>query len=410
MKKLSVLLTSLLAVFLITNLSSCSNDQIVNIDDEQTTITANSGTRSAGVQFTKKNIEEFNILKARLEAGEDISSELASLCLEKFSKIESQGADIVMNRIMAIINPDDYVCDDETDLTKYIDSTLSDWGLLEILFYIYFGDLPVYQAIYFTDPVAERQVFGLNGEFTNQINRTFKSLQRFWAIDYRNILLVSMNGDVYKDYEKLYTLLDALYLGVDDETVTMIQEIFTSEAFWGGDHPLLTFNAFSLQTNSTFIKNRVVIGDGLLLGYAKIGLDDVAPQAALAHEYAHQVQFSEGYFDMDAPADEAEATRRTELMCDAYTGYFLTHKRGSALNWDRVNQYFDVAYNIGDCGFTSSGHHGTPLQREAAAKWGYILANIAHQQGHILPLDVLYNYFQESLDEIVNCPNCVTNQ
>ncbi len=283
-------------------------------------------------------------------------------------------------------------------------------GIGQILAYYFYGDFPLYQAVYFTDPAKERQVFGLNGEYTNQINRTFKSLQRFWDIDYKNILLVSMNGDVYKDIDKLFTLLDAMYIDADYEDAEIIQSIFTSKSFWGGDHPMLTFNAFSLRTNDEFVKYRTVIGNGILQGYAAIGLDDVAPQAILAHEYAHQVQFSEGYFfNMDVPLDEAEATRRTELMADAYTGYFLTHKRGASLNWKRVSQYFEITYNIGDCGFDSKGHHGTPMQRQAAAKWGYILANKAHKQGHILPLELLYNSFQESLDQMVNCPECVTN-
>ena len=91
-----------------------------------------------------------------------------------------------------------------------------------------------------------------------------------------------------------------------------------------GAHPIFTFNA--LAQSSFFyppvgvLPAKIVIGDGIMEGYTAIGYGDVAPQAILAHEYGHQIQFQWGVFgDESSP----EATRRTELMADAYSAYFF---------------------------------------------------------------------------------------
>ena len=56
----------------------------------------------------------------------------------------------------------------------------------------------------------------------------------------------------------------------------------------------------------------------------------------------------------------AERTRYTELMADAMAGYFLTHKRGAAMNRHRVAQFLAVFFQVGDCAFDFPSHHGTP--------------------------------------------------
>jgi hypothetical protein len=71
-------------------------------------------------------------------------------------------------------------------------------------------------------------------------------------------------------------------------------------------------------------------------------------------------------------------------MADAYSAYFLTHSQGLALNQKRVEQFLQVFFQIGDCGFSSDGHHGTPNQRMAAAQFGFKVAASAQKQGHIL--------------------------
>ena len=72
------------------------------------------------------------------------------------------------------------------------------------------------------------------------------------------------------------------------------------------------------------------MGDGVLERYTVIGFDDVAPQAVYAHEFGHHIQFQRGYFNDPlgtdpATVDQAERTRYTELMADAFSAYYLTH-------------------------------------------------------------------------------------
>jgi len=142
------------------------------------------------------------------------------------------------------------------------------------------------------------------------------------------------------------------------------------------------------------LADKIVMGDGILEAYASIGFGDVAPQAIFAHEFAHQIQFENEYFDDLGKVSSAERTRYTELMADAMAAYYLTHKRGGAMNQKRVEQFLEVFYEIGDCAFTSSGHHGTPNQRLAAAEFGFRLAADAQKQGHILTAEEFHTLFQ----------------
>ena len=132
--------------------------------------------------------------------------------------------------------------------------------------------------------------------------------------------------------------------------------------------------------------------------YADLGFGDVAPQAILAHEFGHHIQFQ---LDLFGTVPSPEATRRTELMADAYAAYYLSHARGAAMQWKRVEQFLQVFYNIGDCLFTNNNHHGTPTQRMAAAEWGYRLADSAQKQGHILTAEEFAALFDASLPQIV---------
>ena len=169
-----------------------------------------------------------------------------------------------------------------------------------------------------------------------------------------------------------------------------------------GDHPIFTFNAFA-QPSFNFppfgiIPEKIIMGDGIMEAYTGIGFDDVAPQAILAHEFGHHIQFQLGLFG-NVPSPEA--TRRTELMADAYSAYYLSHARGASMQWKRVKQFLQVFFNIGDCGFTSNGHHGTPTQRMAAAEWAYNVANNAQKQGHILTAGEFTALFEAQLPELI---------
>lgn len=142
-----------------------------------------------------------------------------------------------------------------------------------------------------------------------------------------------------------------------------------------------------------------MLGDGLLEGMNAIGFGDVAPQAIEAHEYGHHIQFQ---LQLNTGEISAEASRRSELMADAFAGYYLSHARGASMQWKRVTQFLQVFFNIGDCGVTSTSHHGTPAQRMAAAGWGYLVAEQAKKQGHILPAAEFAARFDARLPLIIS--------
>jgi hypothetical protein len=50
-------------------------------------------------------------------------------------------------------------------------------------------------------------------------------------------------------------------------------------------------------------------------------------------------------------------------------------------------------FQIGDCAFPNPGHHGTPVQRMVAARFGFKLADEAQKQGHTLRSDVFHDRF-----------------
>ena len=115
-----------------------------------------------------------------------------------------------------------------------------------------------------------------------------------------------------------------------------------------------------------------------------MGLGDVGPRVIMGHEFGHHIQYEQNLFVTNPPLPGPEATRRTELMADSFAGYFGAHKKGLALNAKRVVDAIMAFYVVGDCSFTSTGHHGTPNQRERAATWGTEMAMAAQPKSFVL--------------------------
>jgi hypothetical protein len=138
-------------------------------------------------------------------------------------------------------------------------------------------------------------------------------------------------------------------------------------------------------------------------GWDRLGFEDVAPQAIYGHEFAHHIQFAHDYFSDPVPGATTIAgrTRYTELMADAMSAYFLTHKRGAAMNRKRVEQFLEVFFQVGDCRFTHPDHHGTPNQRTAAAQFGVDLADGQQKQGHILTSEQFHDLFVAAYADLV---------
>ena len=296
------------------------------------------------------------------------------------------------------IDPNDYVCS-QTTVFDPLYEEVNLWIATEFpgfitLYVTYWADLvPQYEAIYLLTEDTPQE-FGYDGQYTNVLNRTHQDAKRFWDIEGDEIQVVAMKGSMLLDEERVAAVLQ---LGIPGTPYTMTpaqaaaaaaiirSEVEQSQVLNGGDFYLFSANAFAVgEFPPLGIPDKIIMGDAVLELYELMGFGDVATQAVYAHEYAHHIQFDNGYRLVQPGSTAPERTRYTELMADAMSAYFLTHKRGAAMNKHRVAEFLEVFFQIGDCSFTSSGHHGTPEQRMRAAEWGFALAAEAQKQGHIL--------------------------
>jgi hypothetical protein len=311
------------------------------------------------------------------------------------------------------IDPNDYVCS-QTTVFDPLYEEVNLWIATETqgfitLYITYWADLvPQYEAIYFLTEDTPQE-FGYNGQYTNALNRTHRDAKRFWDIEGDEIQLLAMKGSMLLDEARVASVLQ---LGIPGTPYTMNaaqataaaaiirSEVEQSQVLNGGNFYLFSANAFAVSAPG-FIPDKIIMGDAVLELYELMNFGDVAPQAVYAHEYAHHVQFDNGY-RLNQPGSTApERTRYTELMADAMSAYFLTHKRGAAMNKHRVAEFLEVFFQIGDCAFTNSGHHGTPEQRMRAAEWGFTLAAEAQKQGHILTAEEFNEAWQAIYATIV---------
>lgn len=309
------------------------------------------------------------------------------------------------------INGDDYICTGSTAIADWwLDEALSaqaqEPAIFDLLYFDLLADLVVtYDALYFaTDDTP--QYFGYNGEYTKVLQKTHRDAKRFWDIDSDGIQLIGMHGSMLLDVERVAHTYNQIF-GVPAPTAAVFAELvrdalLQSQTLNGGNHSLFSFNAFAASFGGSF-PDKIVMGDGIMAGYEALGFGGVAPQAIYAHEFAHHIQFQNGYFDdpYATEGDAAEQTRYTELMADAMSAYYLTHKRGATMNKHRVAEFLEVFFQIGDCGFSDAGHHGTPNQRMAAARFGFELADKAQKKGHILTSAQVHALFVDAYPDII---------
>jgi hypothetical protein len=309
-----------------------------------------------------------------------------------------------VNLARRAINPNDYTCPASTPVTDWYLGEVGRFisqepALFQLLYVDLLADLiPTYDALLFQTN-ATPQYFGYRGEFTKTVQKTEREVKGFWDIASSDIQLIGMHGTMLTDAPRVAATYNALFVlppGLADFFASLVSDgVRQSTTLNGGNHPLFSFNAFAFSSFGGPIPDKIVLGDGVLEGYAAIGYGDVAPASVYAHEFAHHIQYENGYFnDPFATAGSgAEQTRYTELMADAMAGYFLTHKRGGALNRKRVEQFLQVYFQIGDCAFSDPAHHGTPNQRMASARFGFDIADQAQKQGHILSSAEFHDLF-----------------
>jgi hypothetical protein len=269
------------------------------------------------------------------------------------------------------------------------------------------SNLANFYALYFENS-PENQYFGVNGEHTDQVDKTFIDLKHFWNIRLKNLITVASHGSMLQDRGKVLKMYKYIYRYSDEKANRFTDSIATLlkiyPQFLNGDHAAFTFNQFAIPdtaiANVGQIPAKIIIGDGLLKGFDALGYGANAPQAILAHEFGHHIQYELGILKTGMKLIP-KTSRRIELMADAYAAYFLSHSQGAAMALKDVQQVAEVFFNTGDCDFAVDSHHGTPAQRKAATEWGYGLAKNALKKDYILPTKEFAMLFDADLNNIV---------
>ena len=113
----------------------------------------------------------------------------------------------------------------------------------------------------------------------------------------------------------------------------------------------------------------------------------LAVSGVLAHEWAHQAQFTFGW--------SQQGTLKNELEADAFAGYYMAFM--PQYLWSQIQGYYANVYASGDYLFNDPGHHGTPNQRLAAAYLGVTTAVQAMNNGQGYTYAQLHNIFRQAI-------------
>lgn len=306
------------------------------------------------------------------------------------------------------IDPSQYECG-PTKLDAYVDQLLAPVDVLNLFFIQLLGglDIPTYDAILNGTPKGAG--FQLLPAYNDSLTSTFGIAQRFWDVRLNNVQLMAMHGGMLTDVNRVTSVVQFMYgvgpadaADIAQDIITMVQ---SDPALSNGDNAIFTLNAFAFSGEGDpdpvirKLKDKMVFGDGILAALKAIGLNKVGPKAVLGHEMSHHVQYEDNLFD--SPLTGAEATRRTELMADAFGTYFATHKKGLGMKPVQVLQVEESFYDVGDCSFDSPGHHGTPNQRRAASSWGAATVAYSNKPHKVMPSLKLAAKFDKVLPELV---------
>ena len=320
--------------------------------------------------------------------------------------IESSGVEEV---VAAAIDPSQYECQ-PTAFSNYANALLDgvDLGTLLILVLLGVLDFPTYDALLYGKP-GNAEDYGLPAAYKGPVTQAVKQSQKFWDVDLFDVKTLAMQNDMLADHARMTRVIGVLF-GTDEadaaETATLIMDVIASSPpLEGGANPIFTLNAFAFsaegETDPIFqgIPDKMVFGEGMATALDVLGVGTTGAKAVVGHEMAHHVQYEQGYFD--SPLTGPEATRRTELMADAFGTYFVAHPRGLKMNAVQIHQAEQSFYQVGDCSFTSAGHHGTPNQRLKASVWGAELARAAVSPYPVLASDAIFAKFEKKLPNFV---------
>jgi len=280
-----------------------------------------------------------------------------------------------------MINPADFECE-PTFLNEFTSSLAQDLSEEDLDLVNNFSIIPFFEAVFFDD-IKDKDFFGYEGRFTSALRYTFVDLRSFWDVP-NEVKLSDAHGTVFQNVPLVAEIIQFAFVIFDEEGnpsqipdevafafAQQLSEVFGSDRFDNYNHPFLSFNAVYYPGSPQLgVPPTIAMGDGIMETYAKLGLGSMAERLILAHEYGHHIHVSKGIFGDNTP----EGTRFLELLADTYAAYYATHGKGLFLQPLVVERYVTTSFSIGDCGFDSPGHHGTPNQRARAAALGSSLA------------------------------------
>ena len=235
--------------------------------------------------------------------------------------------------------------------------------------------------------------YGSDGQYDHLAAKRLRELQKFWQLD-RQIYLNGQHTATLEDPKQLADMIESFDRSIRNATEARIKALQIIEAYEKSRQiPENTFFALDAFTSSNGL---LVISDGILQLLEESGIPgEIAFSGLLAHEWWHQAQFEYNLqWENDYP-ENPELLR--ELEADFAAAYFLGHKRGATYNWKRIESFFDMTYNSGDCFTESPGHHGTPAQRLKAAQSGFELAYSEKKKGKPGKPLVIHTAFLESM-------------
>lgn len=399
-------------------LTGIGTAQAASQDDDA----ASSGTRQGVAHFATTPAAKKADVKQRVD---DIVKHLPSdwqqrrdAARSKFNIDHSPAEDILNGKIQqaaakstaSAIDPTQYQCA-PTALDGYVDKILADVDPSTLFALSYTGalDIPTYDALlYGTAKDTDHQLLA---NYKAPLTSAFGFAQRFWDVRLNDVQLLAMHGDMLTDRNRVTKVVEYLY-GVGPADATAIADdiiaiVKSDKALKNGNNPIFTLNAFAFSGEGDpdpairRLPDKMIFGDGILAALRSIGLggaNGIGPKAVLGHEMAHHVQYEDNLFDSTLTGPEA--TRRTELMADTFGTYFVTHKKGLGATPSQVLTTEQSFYDVGDCQFTSDGHHGTPNQRRAASAFGAAQVAFSNNPNRVLPSLTLDKKFERALPQI----------
>jgi hypothetical protein len=182
-------------------------------------------------------------------------------------------------------------------------------------------------------------------------------------------------------------------LGDPNSDAAFQAEVGNQSYFWSGIPANVNYwndcqspNSVSLPTGD------ILYGVSLFQELATAYGGDAGPiSGVLAHEWAHQIQFDNGWFSSDEPT-----AAPTELEADAFSGFYMALGPDN-FPWTSVDNYFSALASLGDYNFTDPSHHGTPQQRLAAGQLGFQTAVQAYESGEQLAYSDLHQIFSSAI-------------